>query len=104
MFQTLLVALMMVLFFNLLVALFSVYRRPRPDRWLLVVLLSGTSGAALLALLAVLLDSNGAANEQFSRFSDPAIVLIGLTALTAAVRVTARRSSRRRTVSEEPGS
>lgn len=88
MYETILTVVAVVLVLNLVVAFTATARRKVGDRWLLAILLSGTSGAAFIALLTVLatgMGDDGAA----SRFIDVAVVFIGLTALTAAVRVVA---------------
>ena len=84
MFDALLTVVFGVLLINVVVAFVVTARRPVTDRWLLSLLLSGTSGAALVVLLVMIL---GAAAS--SRFVDVAVVLIGLASLTAAVRLTA---------------
>ncbi|MGK4218243.1 hypothetical protein [Kocuria marina] len=88
MFEILLTAVFVVLLVNVVVAFVVTARRPVTDRWLLSLLLSGTTGAALVVLLTVLLGPAAS-----SRFPDVAVVLIGLAALTAAVRLTAARTT-----------
>lgn len=89
MFEILLTAVFVLLIVNVVVAFIVTARRPVSDRWLLSLLLSGTSGAALVVLLTVIL---GAAAS--SRFLDVAVVLIGLASLTAAVCLTAAGAAR----------
>lgn len=88
MYDVIVIVIVVLLLANLVVAFWSTARHPLTDRWLLAVLLSGTSGAAVVALTTVLLSDHGSA-----RLLDVAVVLIALTALPAAVRVTAHRGS-----------
>ncbi|MDT0118678.1 hypothetical protein KocCE7_09500 [Kocuria marina subsp. indica] len=85
--EILLTTVFVVLLVDVVVAFVVTARRPVTDRWLLSLLLSGTTGAALVALLTVLLGPAAA-----SRFPDVAVVLIGLASLTAVVRLTAART------------
>lgn len=85
MYDVIVIAVVVLLLANLIAAFLATARRRVPDRWLLAVLLSGTTGAAVVALFTVLMDDGDA------RFLDVAVVLIGLTALTAGLRVTAAR-------------
>lgn len=85
MLQLLLIGVFAALLINLLVAVIASARGARTESWLLVILLSGTTGAALIAVLAVL---TGAAEN---RMLDAGLVLVGLAALTAAVRAAAGR-------------
>lgn len=71
-----------VLLLNLLVAAVVAVRRHRSS-WLLVVLLAGTVGAAVAAILAVLDGDN-------TRYLDVALVLTGTAAVTAVVRLAVR--------------
>ena len=87
MFEILLTAVFVVLLVDVVVAFVVTARRPVTDRWLLSLLLSGTTGAALVVLLTVLLGPAAA-----SRFPDVAVGLIGLASLTAVVRLTAART------------
>lgn len=75
---------LIVLLLNLVVALVVFSRRSLANNWLLVILLAGTSGAALAGILAVLA-------EDGRRFADVALVLTGTAAVTAAVRAGAER-------------
>lgn len=77
-----------VLLLNLVVALAVCARRGLADSWLLVILLAGTTGAALTAVLAVLADDG-------SRYLDVALVLTGTAAVTAAVRAALPRRADR---------
>lgn len=76
--------LSVVLVVLLVVALVVFSRRCLANNWLLVILLAGTSGAALAGILAVLA-------EDGERFADVALVLTGTAAVTAAVRAGAER-------------
>lgn len=67
-----------VLILNLVIAVAVCAHRRMTDSWLLVILLSGTTGAAAAAVLGVL--------AQEPRFLDVAVVLTGTAAVTAAVR------------------
>lgn len=84
MFDALLIVVFGVLLINVVIAFVVTARRPVTDRWLLSLLLTGTTGAALVILLVMILDAAAS-----SRFLDVAVVLIGLASLTAAVRLTA---------------
>ncbi|MFJ4760944.1 hypothetical protein ACIP1V_09230 [Kocuria marina] len=55
MFEILLNAVFVVLLVDVVVAFVVTARRPVTDRWLLSLLLRGTTGAALVVLLTVLL-------------------------------------------------
>lgn len=91
-------AVLVVLLLNLIVALIVFARRSLANNWLLVILLAGTSGAALTGILAVLA-------EDGRRFADVALVLTGTAAVTAAVRAGAerRRIPARHVPQGEPG-
>lgn len=84
-----------VLLINLLVAVIASARGSRTESWLLVILLSGTTGAALVAVLTVL------AGAEQTRMLDVGLILVGLAALTAAVRAAAGRR-RHRQAGEPP--
>lgn len=71
-----------LLLLNLVVALTVFANRQVAGGWLLVVLLTSTSGAAITALLASLF--RGA-----ERLLDLGVVFVGLAALTAGVRAAA---------------
>lgn len=79
MIQAVLLAVFAVLLGNYVLALAVFSRRGLSGNWLLVVLLTGTTGAALAAVLAVL-------SEGGSRYLDVALVLTGTAAVAAAVR------------------
>lgn len=82
--ETVLVGVAVLLVMNLVVALAVFARSRHTGGWLLVVLLTGTTGAAVVALLASLSGNAG-------RFLDAGLILVGLAALTAAVRAAAGR-------------
>lgn len=79
---------------NFVAALVAFVRRGFHENWLLVVLLTSTTGAGMIALLTVLediLDEN--LNSPF-RLLDVALILTGTAALTAAVRAAAGARTR----------
>lgn len=82
--EAVLAGVAVLLVINLLAAFAAVARARHTAGWLLVVLLTGTTGAAVAALLAALSENPG-------RFLDVALILAGFAALTAAVRVAAGR-------------
>lgn len=84
MFDILLMGVFVLLLVNVTVAFVVTARTRIADRWQLSLLLAGTSGAALVLVLSMLLGP-----EASSRFVDVAVVLIALASLTAAVRVSA---------------
>ena len=94
MIETVLLGVFAVLLANYVVALAVFGRRRLAGDWLLVVLLTGTTGAALAAVLATLSDDG-------ARYLDVALVLTGTAAVAAAVRAGVRRPSPR-TGTEEP--
>lgn len=82
--EAVLVGVAVLLVVNLVVA-FAVFARARhTGGWLLVVLLTGTTGAAVVALFASITGNSG-------RFLDVGLILVGFAALTAAVRAAAGR-------------
>lgn len=88
MLDLILIAVFLVLLVNLVVAALVGTRQRGRDSWLLIVLLSGTTGAALTAVLAL------SASPPDLRMLDVGLILTALAALTAAVRtVGLRRSS-----------
>lgn len=95
MFDILLTAVFVLLLVNVTIAFVVTARTRIADRWQLSLLLAGTSGAALVLVLSMLLGPAAS-----SRFVDVAVVLIGLASLTAAVRVSA---SNRVTARVSPG-
>lgn len=66
---------------NLVVALIAMARSVQSNSWMLAVLLMGTTGAGLAAVMS------GLSGEETSRFVDLSIVLVGLAALPVVVRV-----------------
>ncbi|MCP3425721.1 hypothetical protein NBM05_06760 [Rothia sp. AR01] len=97
MLTVLLVATAALLAGNLVVVLLVVGRR-RDAGWVLAVLLTGTTGAALTAVLLAL-------DAVPARFLDVALVLTGLALVGTAAYAAARRSPRGSTAGPaEPGS
>ncbi|MCH8560964.1 hypothetical protein [Nesterenkonia sp. DZ6] len=92
--EAVLLGVFAVLLANYVLALAVFARRGLAGDWLLVVLLTGTTGAALAAVLAALADDG-------ARYLDVALVLTGTAAVAAAVRAGLRRRPRR-TGAEEP--
>jgi len=74
-----LLGVFVVLVANYVVALIVFARRGLAANWLLVILLTGTTGAGLAAVFAVLA-------EDSSRYVDVALVFTGTAAIAAAVR------------------
>lgn len=85
---------LIVLLLNIGAALFAFVRRGFSEDWLLVVLLSGTTGAGLVALLIVLESLLGNPLDPPFRWMDVALILTGTAALTAAVRAAAGARTR----------
>lgn len=75
------ISIVILLLFNLVMALIVVGRRTNGNGWLLGLLLTGTTGAALAAVMAALFA------EELSRFTDLSLVLMGLAALPVVMRV-----------------
>lgn len=73
-------ALLAVLIVNLLVIMVVMGRRAQTHSWLLAILLSGTTGAALAAILAGLIPT------PENRFVDLSLVLMGLAVLPVLVQ------------------
>lgn len=92
MIEAVLLGVFAVLLANYVVALAVFARRSLAGDWLLVVLLTGTTGAALAAVLAVL-------SQDGARYLDVAMVLTGTAAVAAAVRA---GLPRHRSRAEEP--
>lgn len=88
MIEAVLLGVFAVLLVNYVVALTVFARRRLAGDWLLVVLLTGTTGAALAAVLAALSDDG-------ARHLDVALVLTGTAAVAAAVRAGLSRSAPR---------
>ncbi|MDO5512300.1 hypothetical protein [Corynebacterium sp.] len=78
-----------VLLLNFAVAMVAILRRARRGSWLLVLLLSGTTGAALAAIVA-------ASDVGASRYGDLPLTFTGLAAISALVAVAAYRTRERR--------
>jgi peptidoglycan/LPS O-acetylase OafA/YrhL len=85
---------LIVLLLNIGAALFAFVRRGFSEDWLLVVLLSGTTGAAVVALLIVLAPLLADSPDPPFRLVDVAVILTGTAALTAAVRAAAGARTR----------
>lgn len=85
---------LIVLLLNIGIAVFAFVRQGFNENWLLVVLLAGTTGAAVVALLIVLAPLIGDAAEPPLRLMDVAVILTGTAALTAAVRAAAGARTR----------
>lgn len=77
--QVVLSAVCLLLIINVMVALIVEARRRTAPSWLLVILLSGTTGAAIVAVLSVLAGYS-------HRLLDVALVLTSTAAITALVR------------------
>lgn len=87
-------AVVVVLLINFIAAILAFARRGFSENWLLVVLLTGTTGAALVALLVVLggdTDVGSPGDLPPARLLDIGVILTGTAALTAAVRAVAGR-------------
>ncbi|GAB3190562.1 hypothetical protein [Nesterenkonia suensis] len=92
MLDLILIAVFLVLLVNLVVAALVGTRQRSRDSWLLIVLLSGTTGAALTAVLTAVLALSVSPSDL--RMLEVGLILTALAALTAAVRtVGLRRSS-----------
>lgn len=91
---TVLVAVLIILLLNFGTALFAFARRGFSENWLLVVLLTGTTGAGMVALLIVLESLLGENLSPPFRLLDVALILTGTAALTAAVRAAAGARTR----------
>lgn len=87
-------ACLVVLLLNIGAALFAFARRGFSEDWLLVVLLSGTTGAGVVALLVVVGSIQGDPLNPPFRWADVALILTGTAALTAAVRAAAGARTR----------
>lgn len=64
-----------VLLLNLVVAMIVMGHRSKGNSWLLALLLTGTTGAAVAALVAI------SVTDQPARFVDLSLVLMGLASL-----------------------
>lgn len=76
-----------VLLFNLVTAMLVMGSRTRGNSWLLAVLLTGTSGAAIAAMIAVVFA------DQPARFVDLSLVLMGLASLPVVMRIMLTRNT-----------
>ncbi len=75
-----------VLLSNLVIAMIVMGRR-RGNSWLLALLLTGTTGAAVAALVAVTV------SDQPARFVDLSLVLMGLASLPVVMRMMLNRKT-----------
>lgn len=82
-----LIGVCILLLLNLVIAMTVMGYRTRGNSWLLAVLLTGTTGAAVAAMIAVVFA------DQSVRFVDLSLVLMGLAALPVVMRVMLNRSS-----------
>lgn len=76
-----------VLLLNLVIAMIVMGRRSRGDSWLLALLLTGTTGAAVAAMIAVTV------SDQPARFVDLSLVLMGLASLPVVMRMMLNRQT-----------
>ena len=81
------IVICIVLLLNLVATMSVMGYRTRGNSWLLAVLLTGTSGAAIAAMIAVVYA------EEPSRFVDLSLVLMGLAALPVVMRVMLTRTT-----------
>ena len=81
MLDVVMIVLCIVLLLNLVTAMGVMGYRTRGNSWLLALLLTGTSGAAIAAMIAVV------SAEEPSRFMDLSLVLMGLAALPVVMRL-----------------
>ncbi len=87
MLDAIMIVICIVLLFNLVLAMAVMGYRTRGNSWLLAVLLTGTSGAAIAAMVAVVVA------DQPTRFVDLSLVLMGLAALPVVLRVLLTRET-----------
>lgn len=92
--MVILAIVLVILLANFLAALVSFVRRGFNENWLLVVVLAGTTGAAVVAILVMLQTLLGESLTAPSRLLDVAVILTGTAALTAAVRAAAGARTR----------
>lgn len=83
--QVILTGVAVVLIVNVCLAIVAIARRAQPGSWLLVLLLSGTTGAATIAVLGLV------ASGDSSRFVDVGLIFTALAAISAVVAATAQR-------------
>ena len=70
-----------VLLFNLVIAMVVMGHRSKDNSWLLALLLTGTTGAAVAAMIAI------SVAEQPARFVDLSLELMGLASLPVVLRM-----------------
>ena len=87
MLDVIMIVMCIVLLFNLVVAMGVMGYRTTGNSWLLAVLLTGTSGAAIAAMIAVVYA------EEPSRFVDLSLVLMGLAVLPVVMRIMLTRTT-----------
>lgn len=80
MLEIVMLVICIVLLFNLVTAMIVLGRR-QGNSWLLALLLTGTTGAASAALVAI------SVSDQPARFVDLSLVLMGLASLPVVLRV-----------------
>lgn len=93
MLDMLITGICIVLLANLLTAMIVMGYRNHDDSWLLAILLTGTTGAAVTAMIAIVL------TDQPGRFVDLSLALMGLAALPVVIRVMLPSTS----AAESPG-
>ena len=76
-----------VLLFNLVTAMVVLGRRSQDNSWLLALLLTGTTGAAVAALVAI------SVSNQPARFVDLSLILMGLASLPVVMRMMLSRNT-----------
>lgn len=81
MLDIIMVSIIAMLLINLVVVFIVLGRGSQGSSWLLAILLTGTTGAALAAVMA------GLSGAESSRFIDLSLILIGLAALPVVIRV-----------------
>lgn len=74
-----------VLIVNVVLAIIVIARRAQPGSWLLVLLLSGTTGAGAIAAVSLLVPGD------VSRFVDVGLIFTALAAISSVVAATAQR-------------
>lgn len=74
-----------VLIVNVVLAIIVIARRAQPGSWLLVLLLSGTTGAGAIAVLGLVVPGDS------SRFVDAGLIFTALAAVSSVVAATAQR-------------
>lgn len=80
-----LTGVVIVLIVNVTLAIIVIARRAQPGSWLLVLLLSGTTGAGAIAVLSLVVPGDS------SRFVDTGLIFTALAAISSVVAATAQR-------------